>query len=180
MRLPICTVDSSTVIALDHLDLLPRLSVLFSRVLLPKRVRAELFSLPVRQERLGELSESYRFIENCDDYDEAAVDILFSERKASGFRDGGEAEAVVAQATEIGSMVLVDDAWGRKLAGRFDRECHGTVWVLRRFFELGFASAADTRVYFAKLQNQGIRLPREAVNQFLTEIGEPPIPAENG
>jgi len=179
MRLPICTVDSSTVIALDHLDLLPRLSVLFSRVLLPKRVRAELFSLPGRQERLGELSESYRFIENCDDYDQAAVDILFSERKAYGLRDRGEAEAVV-QAVEIGSMVLVDDAWGRKPAGRFDREYHGTVWVLRRFFELGFASAADTRVSFAKLQNHGIRLPREAVNQFLAEIGESPIPAENG
>ena len=50
MRLPICTVDSSTVIALDHLDLLPRLSVLFfSRAAAKTRVRAELFELPGRE-----------------------------------------------------------------------------------------------------------------------------------
>ncbi len=178
MRLPTCTVDSSAVVALDHLDLLPRLSVMFSRVLLPRGVRAELFSLPGREERLGKLSESYRFIENCDDYDQTAVDILFSERRASGLRDRGEAEAVV-QATEVGAMVLIDDAWGRRLAARFGRECHGTFWVLRRFHELGFASAAETRAHFFRVRERGIRLPWKDVNDFLAEIGESPIPAEN-
>lgn len=42
MRVPRCTIDSSCVIALDHLDLLPQLSLLVSRVLVPKAVREEL------------------------------------------------------------------------------------------------------------------------------------------
>jgi predicted nucleic acid-binding protein len=152
--------------------------VLFSRVLLPKRVRSELFSLPGREERLGKLSDSYGFIENCDDYDQTSVDILFSERKASGLRDRGEAEAVV-QAAEIGAMVLIDDAWGRILAARFDRECHGTLWILRKFHELGLASAAETRARFVSVRERGIRLPWKVVNEFLAEIGESPIAAED-
>ena len=36
MRPLICTIDASIVIALDHLNLLPQLTVLFSRVLLPR------------------------------------------------------------------------------------------------------------------------------------------------
>jgi hypothetical protein len=43
MRPPLCTIDASCVIILDHLNLLPQMSFLFSRVLVPKAVRTELF-----------------------------------------------------------------------------------------------------------------------------------------
>ena len=39
-----CTIDTSCAIALDTLDLLPKLSWLFSRVLLPKALHKELFA----------------------------------------------------------------------------------------------------------------------------------------
>lgn len=42
MREGRCTIDSSCVIALHHLGLLPQLSMLFSTVLIPKAVREEL------------------------------------------------------------------------------------------------------------------------------------------
>lgn len=108
MRLQACTIDASNVIALDHLDLLPQLSLLFSRVLLPSAVRRELFRRRATKDRLRAILDSYAFVERCDGYDEGAVNILLVERKAEGVEDRGEAEAVV-QAAEVGAMVVVDD-----------------------------------------------------------------------
>jgi predicted nucleic acid-binding protein len=73
------------------------------------------------------------------------------------------------QAAAVGAIVIVDDPWGRGLANRFDRECHGTIWILRRFFELGLASDTMTRGYFVALFDRGIRLPRSIVNDLLVE-----------
>ncbi len=150
MPAPICTIDASSVIALDHLDLLPQLSFLFSRVLLPKAVRTELFRRRATKDRLQALLDSYAFIERCDDYDKGAVDVLLIEHARHGGEDRGETEAVV-QAAKFGAIVVVDDLWGRDLAARFGRDVHGTFWVLRRFFELGLASPADTRKQFVEV-----------------------------
>jgi predicted nucleic acid-binding protein len=171
---PVGTMDSSNVIALDHLELLPQLSLLFSRVLLPKAVRTEFFKRRLTKNRLRAILDSYAFLERCDDYDKGAVDVLLIERATEGREDRGEAEAVV-QAAKVGAMVIVDDPWGRRLAARFDCDFHGTVWVLRRFFELGLTSSSTIRNHFIELFRRGTRLPREAVNAFLLEIGEAPL-----
>ncbi|HEY1336705.1 MAG TPA: hypothetical protein VGF59_04310, partial [Bryobacteraceae bacterium] len=155
-------------------DLLPRLSLLFSRVLLPKAVRTELFRRRMTKDRLRAILRSYRFIQPCDDYDQTAVDISLAGCAATGLQDRGEAEAVV-QAVAAGAVVIVDDPWGRDLAGRFGREFHGTVWILRRFFELGLTTGPATRNHFVELLKRGIRLPRTAIDDFLIEIGEPPL-----
>jgi predicted nucleic acid-binding protein len=174
MRHPICTIDASIIISLDHLDLLPQLSLLFSRVLIPKGVRTELYKRRATKDRLQAVFAAYTFIERCDSYDKGAVDVLLIERLAQGVADRGEAEAVV-QAAELGAVVIVDDPWGRGLAERFDRDFHGTIWILRRFFELGLATATETRSHFAVLFQRGIRLPWNVVDQFLAEIGERPL-----
>jgi predicted nucleic acid-binding protein len=176
MRLPICTIDASNVIALDHLNLLPELSFLFSRVLLPSAVRRELFKRQETEDRLNAILASYAFVAPCDDYDKGAVDIL---RTTQGERDRGEAEAVV-QAAKVGAMVVVDDRWGRKLAKREGLDCHGTVWILKRFFELGLLSSSVCRAHFVELYHHGIFLPKTAVNELLVEIGEAPIPDIDG
>jgi predicted nucleic acid-binding protein len=179
MRLPVCTIDASNVIALDHLNLLPQLSLLFSRVLLPRAVRRELNRRRATKDRLQAVLDSYAFVERCDDYDKGSVDILLVERTAQGVEDRGEAEAVV-QAAEVGAMVVVDDPWGRKLAERYGRDFHGTFWVLKRFFELGLFPADVCRTHFAELSQRGIRMPRALVNDFLVEIGEAPLPGIDG
>lgn len=89
-------------------------------------------------------------------------------------RDRGEAETVV-QASVRGGDVLIDDTWGRKLAQKYGRECHGTFWLLCRFHELGLVSSSETRARFAVLLEQKIRLPWKDVNAFLAEIDERPI-----
>jgi predicted nucleic acid-binding protein len=179
MQQPVCTIDASSVIALDRLNLLPQLSFLFSQVLLPGAVRTELFRRKATKDRLKTILDSYAFVAPCDDYDKGAVDILLIERATQGVKDRGEAEAVV-QAVEVGAMVVVDDRWGRKLARRFGRDFHGTFWVLRRFFDLGLISSGACRAHFVELFHYGIRLPKTLVNEFLVDIGEPPIPHIHG
>src|ERR1039457_6966530 len=131
MRVPQCTIDSSCAIALDHLDLLPQLSLLFSRVLVPKAVREDLFKRRTTKDRLQGMFDSYVFLERCDDYDKGTVDFLLAERTRQGMKDRGEVEAVV-QAAQLGAGVIVDDPWGRELAARDDLDYHGTFWVLKR------------------------------------------------
>lgn len=161
-------------IALDHLDLLPQLSLLFSRVLVPKAVREDLFKRRLTKDRLRSLFDTYAFFERCDDYEKGTIYFLLAERARQGMRDRGEVEAVV-QASEFGATVIVDDPWGRELAARNQRDVHGTVWVLRRFYELGLMSAATLRTSFAALRDRGTRLPWEVVDALLVQLGEPPL-----
>src|SRR5271166_2478970 len=129
MRPRRCTIDSSCLIALDHLGLVPSLSWLFTVVLVPKAVREELFKQRETKDWLQALFSAFAPIRRCDDYDQGTVDLLLAERTRQGKRDRGEIEAVV-QATQLGATVIVDDLWGRQLAERNELEFHGTVWIL--------------------------------------------------
>ena len=80
MRAHSCTIDSSCVIALDHLDLVPQLSFLFAIVLVPKAVREELFMRQTTKDRLEIIFDTYAFFQRCDGYDQGTVDFLLAER----------------------------------------------------------------------------------------------------
>jgi predicted nucleic acid-binding protein len=168
---PRCTVDSSAVIALDHLSLLPQLSLLFSQVLIPTAVRQETSEREETRERLDALLSEYGFVQVCTDFDPAAVEIYFSERKTENRRGRGEAETV-QQAAQTGAVAIIDDGWGRKIAERIGIGCHGTMWVLEQFHALELLTAAEVRASFLKLRLRGFRLPWSLVNQFLEAIGE--------
>lgn len=56
-----CTIDSSCVIALDHVNLVPSLSVLFSKVLVPRAVRKELSRRRATKDRLRSIFATYAF-----------------------------------------------------------------------------------------------------------------------
>lgn len=167
---PSCTIDSSCLINLDQLDLLPQLSFLFKIVLVPKAVREEIFRRAVTKDRMRLLFDRYAFFRRCNDYDQGAVDYLLVGR----IQDRGEAEAVV-QASQFGAIVIVDDTWGRELAGNYDLEFHGTVWVLQRFLELELLSSTALRECFLSLLKSERWLPWDAVNDLLQQIGEEPV-----
>jgi predicted nucleic acid-binding protein len=174
MHAPSCAIDSSCIIALDHLDLMPGLSILFSKVLVPKAVRDDLFKRRSTKNRLLSIFEKYAFIQRCDGYEKGAVDLLLIERSRQGMKDRGEAEVVV-QASQFGATVIIDDMWGRKLAKSYALDCHGTIWVLERFYRLELITAPHLRDCFVALRNRGIRLPWKTVNELLAEIGEAPL-----
>lgn len=169
--LPQGTIDTACVIALDSLNLIPALSLLFARVLLPKAVRTELFRRRAARDRIRALLDEYAFLERCDDFDQGAGDVLLVERMRRGTRDRGEVEAVV-QAAQVGAVVVVDDRWGRELARRYGLKHHGTLWVLRRLHELGLLSADKVRAHLVTLFRRGLRLPLAAANTLLADIGQ--------
>ena len=172
MRARRCTIDSSCVIALDHLELVPLLSVLFSIVLMPKAVREDLFKRRATKDRLQFLFESYDF-QRCDGYEQGTVDFLLAERARQGAKDRGEVEAVV-QASHFGATVIVDDPWGRELAARYDLECHGTLWILRRFYNWS-CFLQPPRGCFVSLRLRGTRLPWATLNAHFLQIGQPAL-----
>ncbi|SPE36772.1 hypothetical protein SBA6_60079 [Candidatus Sulfopaludibacter sp. SbA6] len=51
---------------------------------------------------------------------------------------------------------------------------------LRRFFELGLITSSVPRNHFVELRRRGIRLPWDAVNEFLVSIGESPLLRRDG
>lgn len=173
MRSRRCTIDSSCIIALDHLQLIPGLTVLFSPVLVPKAVRNELFKRRATKDRLQFIFNTYGFFQRCDNYDYGTVDFLLAERARLGVKDRGEVEAVV-QASQFGAAVIIDDPWGRNLAMRFDLDLHGTVWVLQQLYQLGLLSST-LRDCYALLRDRGIRLPWKKVNESLVSMGEEPL-----
>jgi predicted nucleic acid-binding protein len=156
------------------LDLLPSLSLLFSKVLVPKAVREDLYKRRETKKRIQSLFDEYAFLKPCNEHDKGAVEILLVERMRQGAKDRGEVEAVV-QASQLGAMVVVDDPWGRELAGRLSLNCHGTVWVLKTFYELGLISASTLQSNFSALSTRGIRLPWNIVNELLIHLGQDPI-----
>jgi predicted nucleic acid-binding protein len=168
---PIATIDTSCVIALDFLNLLPLTANLFHRLLLPKAVRAELFDRRDTKVRVRNMLRDYAFLERCDDFDKAAIDLLLAGPQKRG---RGEAEAVV-QAASVGAMVIVDDPWGREIAANYRLEHHGTLWIIHRLHELQYIDSLTVREYLLTLVENGIRLPIKAVNRLLQELGEPPI-----
>lgn len=174
MRLRQCTIDSSCLINLEHLNLIPTLSFLFSSVLLPKAVRRELFRRTATKDRIRSLLRKYAFLQKCNDYDEVTVNLHLAARSAAGIKDRGEIEAVV-QAAQIGTMVVVDDPWGRELAAKYALDHHGTIWLLEQFHDLRLISASALRSNLILLRNQKARLPWVEVNALLIKLGEQPI-----
>ncbi|MGO8792170.1 MAG: hypothetical protein ACLQVL_32945 [Terriglobia bacterium] len=187
MAKPAGVIDSSCVIALDALDLLPQLTYLFDRLLVPKAVREELYRRRRTKDRINALLREYAFIDLCTGYDQTAVDLLLIERRLKGRewpgkaeavlqnkKDRGEAEAVV-QATEHGAMVVVDEDWGRKLAKGHRLDYHGTIWVLERLCDLKLLAPATVRQDLVRLRELGIRFPLRSANDLLERLGEQPI-----
>src|SRR5947207_2574918 len=152
-----CTIDSSCVIALEHLNLLPQLSFLFSRVLVPKAVRMDLFKRRGTKDRIRSLFDTYAFFQRCDGYETGAVDFLLAERARQGMRDRGEVEAVV-QASQFGAAVIVDDPWGRDLAARDDLDFHGTGATTVPRTGIDFLNSSERRFCFAAPPRNSIAL----------------------
>ena len=170
----VAVIDTSCVIALDAVSLIPRTSVMFSRLLLPKAVRRELFRRKNMKKRIQRLFRDLHFLAACDEYDQGVVDVLLSERRRQGLKDRGEAEAV-AQAGTVGATAIIDDPFGRKLAADYRLECHGTLLVFTELNRRGFLPGDELSRHLRQLARQGLRLAWPEANEFLISIGQPSL-----
>jgi len=169
---PTATIDSTCLIALESLDLLPKLSVLFDRIWIPKAVREETAKRHRRKHRITAIINRCAFYERCEVADQVRVELLLTGgiRSSQPKRHRGEAEAVI-QATERGATtVLVDDPDGRGWAHSHRLECHGTIWVLRELHRIGVIPALEPM--FRRLRGAGHRLPKAEINAVLGDSGE--------
>ena len=62
MAKPLGVIDTWCVMALDRLNLLPQLTLLFAQLLIPKAVRAELFRRRLAKDRIRALLREYAFM----------------------------------------------------------------------------------------------------------------------
>lgn len=167
----VAVVDTSVLISLQCTDTIGAATVLFDRLLIPVKVRAEVKAGGDRNHSMELALRSYAIFEDCNDFDPASVDFLLQDRAGAGKgRDRGEAEAVVQAAARNANMVLIDDALGRSWAARHRIECHGTLWLLNELRTRGFL--VELRPLFQQLIRSGRRQPIAEINAILLRHGE--------
>lgn len=171
MRVRSCTIDSSCVIALDHLNLVPQLSMLFAIVLVPKAVREDLFKrrATIDYRPCSRISHS----SNAAMGTNRALSIpcrKISRGWAGSRRSGGRGAGFAIWRDGHRRRSMGAGTSGARRPG-FSRDGVGSSTVSR----VGVAVAQRSSGCFESLRQRGIRLPWEAVNAFLTQIGQEPL-----
>ena len=169
----VAVIDTSCFIALDSAGLLAPLTWIYPRVLMPVAVREELTRKIDRTPQLDALRDVGLFAD-CTDYDRASIETIVPPERQTRLRDVGEAEAMV-QAAIHGAIVLTDDAWARDQASLRSLRVKGSLGIVIELHALGSFTAEAARTALELMQQAGCRLPVHLVNQFLEEIGQPPL-----
>ncbi len=167
------TIDASCFIALIHLQLLEKLSILFEIVYVPKAVRQEVSRRGGPRRLMNSALSRLALYQKCDVADPVRVTLLLIEHRKPTSRpkkDLGEAEAVI-QATEIAAtMVLMDDPLGRSWAEGHSLDRHGLIWILRKLRQFG--AIDELKPCIRKLRSIKYRLPSNEVQRLLHEFDE--------
>lgn len=131
------TIDTSSLCALEHLDLFRLTTLLFDQIHIPRRVREEYTKKRRSRAALERLREDLAPYRYCNVADEVSVKMLLAEEavRRTPRADEGEAEAIV-QASQIGApVVIVDEKRARKWAQSRGLQCRGTLWILEQLKE---------------------------------------------
>ncbi len=173
MQRPTATIDTSCLIALIHLGLVEKLSMLFETVYVPKAVRQELSRRGNQRRQVGAALRRLALLQRCEVADDTRLELLLAQRRGSRRPKKGWGEAeVVVQATEVDAQtVIVDDPLGRAWAERHRLTPHGVLWILGELRRRGFI---ELRPHIRKLKSLKYRMPDDAVRELLLEFQEEP------
>jgi predicted nucleic acid-binding protein len=158
--------DTSPLIALAVMELLPVLPSLFKKVIVPSTVVRECLG-DLSKPRAAEISEalsSQILIEQSvtdQDYCEFLGLIL----------DAGEAEAI-ALSKELSAVVMIDERAARKVAAREGVECIGSLYVLIKAKQAGLIPEVALRIQ--KLRDHGYYLSQSLFDFVLDKCQEFP------
>jgi predicted nucleic acid-binding protein len=165
------TIDTGCLIALQHLDLFPQLSLLFERIHIPRRVREEFRKTFNSRKMLPRIVAELALYRYCNRVDEINLRLLLGERPSDDPRaNEGEAEAVL-QAAEIGAeAVIVDDPHGRRWAKSRGIRCIGILGIIEtlRMQEI----VARVSPLLQELTRQGYRLPAAEIHKLRAKFQE--------
>jgi uncharacterized protein len=166
--MPAVISDASVLICLGAVGQIELLRKLYTEVLVPPAVWAEVTgagSRPGAAEAQGARTDGWLQLRAP-----AATALLAQLRRTL---DAGEAEAI-ALATELPrSLLLLDDADGRETAFQLGRDFTGTVGVLLRAKREGKLSALKP-VLEGLIQQHSFRLSRNLYQAVLRQAGELP------
>ena len=166
------TIDTSCLIALQHLDLFAQLSLLFDRVYIPRRVREDFRKTFNSRKALSRIVARFALYRYCNRVDEVNLRLLLSERPSKKPRSNeGEAEAVL-QAAEIGAeVVIVDDPHGRRWAKVRGIRCIGILGIIEMLRSREIIARVSP--LFEELARNGYRLPAAEIRRLRTKFQEP-------
>lgn len=165
-------IDTSCLLFLDHLDLLPILNIRYDKVYIPRYVYQEASRKQRKRHRLRRLIQTHGFLEICSatsaiDVRLLSDDILRPETKI----DRGEAETIVQARERKASTVLMDDLKGRLVASRHTVAVRGTLGLLKEFRQIRIIGPVQPLI--KKLQNDlGYRIDLKTLKQVLEELEE--------
>ncbi|MEB3799304.1 MAG: DUF3368 domain-containing protein [Desulfurococcales archaeon] len=149
--------NTSPLIALKHTGLLERISQLFQRIVVPPSVMRE---LGVKEKKYF---QSLVFLSVEEPRDERLVAVLET------VVDGSEAEAI-ALALEKGSLLVIDDLKGRKLARRLGLRIIGTLGLLKTLKLKGLIR--EVKPAIERLKEKGFYINNNLVDSLLRDLGE--------
>ena len=164
MKPEIAVVDTSPLIALAVMGLLPALRSLFNTVLVPSAVVRECLddlSKPMAENIGGALANNLLIEQSAADqgYCELLAQVL----------DQGEAETI-ALAKEMNAMALLDEATARKIAAREGIDFAGSLYVLIRARQENLVPAVTPLLN--KLLEHGYHLDKSLVRYVVEACGE--------
>jgi len=138
---PVAVADTSVLIALHHLGLLPKLSMFYHQVLVPSAVRTEFLLKDEEKNREAALTLliSREIFFPCDDYDTVQVNLYL----LSGL-DRAEAEALSQLRIRNADVILIDERRGRTIAERERVKVRGTIALLASLDKLGFVNVWES------------------------------------
>ncbi len=164
---PLIIADSSPLIALALLNLLPELRSLSSEILIPATVEKECtqnLSLPAA--RQIEKAISTRLLTVTPDIDLHQSPELMT---VSVLIDPGEAQAIAIAKTQQG-LLLIDDKAGRRCARHMGIPVTGSLGVMLKLKQNGRLSAL--KPLLEKLSQHGYRYSALLIEQILEKAGE--------
>jgi predicted nucleic acid-binding protein len=174
------TIDTSPLCAIEHLDLFSKLTFLFDQIHIPHRVRVEFEKKRGSRRTLPRIRRELSPYKYCNVADSVSIQLLLHEHVQTTPQKPreheGEAEAIV-QASQIGApFVIVDEKQARKWAEGRGLVCRGTLWILDQLREQELIGPLGPM--FAKLDREGIRLPKAEIKRLLQKFNEdePSIP----
>jgi predicted nucleic acid-binding protein len=159
--------DTTPIISLIKIGKLNILQQLFGNVQIPEAVFKELTSNALFKDEAQEVI-SCDFIERIPVENVKSVDEL---RRSTNL-DAGESEAIVLADSIDNSVLLIDEAKGRKVAKNMGLNIMGTIGILLTAYEEGCINSEDVENSIEVIRNSKLRISENLIDYLHDKISE--------
>ncbi len=159
--------DTTPIISLIKIDKLDILKGLFVEVQIPEAVFNELTSNVLFKEE-AKAVEACDYIKKMSVENMKSVDLL---RRSTNL-DAGESEAIVLADSLNNSILLIDEAKGRKIAKNMGLNIMGTIGILLVAYEDGLLDKESIEECIEVIRNSKLRISEALLDMLHDKINE--------